>query len=46
MADYIKYHCSTCEYFEWDGDENHKGYCAWYKVYYYADDQCDHWKED
>ena len=42
----MKEHCGTCKYFEWDGQENKKGYCAWYKAYYYPDDECDHWEDN
>lgn len=44
MVDYRKYHCGSCEFFEWNGEKYSKGYCSWYKVYYYADDACDHWR--
>ena len=44
MKEYVKYRCSTCKYYEYE-DEDRKNYCQWYRAYYYADDQCDHWKE-
>lgn len=36
--------CDTCAYYDYEG-ENKKGYCSWYRSYYYPDDRCDHWKE-
>lgn len=36
--------CDTCAYYDFEG-ENKKGYCSWYRSYYYPDDRCDHWKE-
>ena len=42
---YPKYRCGSCIYCEWDGDPYHKGYCSWYKTYYYPEDRCEHWKE-
>ena len=47
MAAYVsKEHCGTCENFEWNGEEYSKGYCKWYKTYYYCDDSCEHWEDD
>lgn len=37
--------CGTCEYYEYEG-ENVKGYCSWYRTYYYDDDHCDHYRKD
>lgn len=45
MAYYVKYRCGSCKYFEWDGCDYSKGYCAWYKTYYYPSDSCDHWDD-
>lgn len=42
--EYIKYLCSSCEYYDYE-DENGKNYCSWYRAYYYAGDSCDHWKQ-
>lgn len=37
-------HCRSCKYYEFSG-ENSKGYCSWFKAYYYADDSCKHYEE-
>lgn len=36
--------CGSCKYYKYEG-ENTKGYCSWYRTYYYPDDSCDHWEE-
>ena len=35
--------CGKCENYSFKGD-NSKGYCSWYKTYYYPDDSCPHQK--
>lgn len=35
--------CGSCVYFNFQGD-NYKGYCSWYKAYYYPGDGCSHQK--
>ncbi len=45
--------CGSCIYFEdnsGNGYDNHnadyvKGYCTWYRSYYYPDDSCPHYKQ-
>lgn len=45
MGDYVeKYTCGTCKYYEYKG-QYEKGYCSYYKTYYYHDDHCNHWEE-
>ena len=39
----MAYQCRTCKYFE-DAGENEKGYCSWYRSYYYGDESCSHWE--
>lgn len=46
MGDYvIKYTCGTCKYYEYAGQDN-KGYCNYYRSYYYHNDSCNHWEEN
>lgn len=33
--------CGGCEYYDFQGDYN-KGYCSWYRAYYYPGDDCSH----
>lgn len=33
--------CGGCTYYDFQGD-NYKGYCSWYKSYYYPGDSCSH----
>lgn len=33
--------CGGCTYYDFQGD-NYKGYCSWYKSYYYPGDSCTH----
>ena len=35
--------CGGCTYYDFQGD-NCKGYCSWYKAYYYPGDSCSHQK--
>lgn len=43
--DYVEMNkCGSCKYYSYEGKYS-KGYCSWYKAYYYADDSCDHWQE-
>ena len=35
--------CGKCENYSFTGN-NSKGYCSWYKTYYYPDDSCTHQK--
>ena len=43
--DYVEMNkCGSCKYYTYEG-EYKKGYCSWYKSYYYADDSCSHWEE-
>ncbi len=45
MSEWItKYTCGSCKYYEFEG-ENSKGYCSWYKAYYYPTDSCRNWEE-
>ena len=45
MADWVReYTCGSCAEYEYEG-ENYKGYCRWYKTYYYPDDNCQHWEK-
>lgn len=37
--------CKSCKYYDYEGD-NRKGYCEYYKSYYYPSDSCDHWKAE
>lgn len=34
--------CGSCNYFEFEGD-NRKGYCSYYKAFYYPGDSCSHY---
>lgn len=44
MADYVeKYKCGSCKEYTYEGP-NKKGYCSWYRAYYYPDDSCKHWE--
>ncbi len=36
--------CGACRYFEYEG-ENSKGYCNYYRAYYWPDDSCKHYDE-
>lgn len=40
MASYEE-QCGGCTYYDFQGD-NYKGYCSWYKSYYYPGDSCSH----
>lgn len=33
--------CGSCGYYEFEGDAV-KGYCSWYRCYYYPNDTCEH----
>ncbi len=45
MGDYVeKYKCGSCRYFEYAG-RYEKGYCSWYRTYYHADEECNHWEQ-
>jgi len=33
--------CGGCTYYDFQGD-NYKGYCSWYRCYYYPGDSCSH----
>lgn len=33
--------CGGCTYYDFEGDDR-KGYCSWYKSYYYPGDSCSH----
>lgn len=35
--------CGSCSNYEYEG-ENSKGYCSYYRSYYYPDDSCSHWE--
>lgn len=37
--------CGSCVYFEFLGDDR-KGYCSYYKCYYYPGDSCNHQTKD
>lgn len=37
--------CGTCKYYKFEGQYS-KGYCDWYRSYYYPDDSCLHWLEN
>ena len=43
MADYYN-QCGSCDYYRFEG-EYKKGYCSWYKTYYYPDETCNHYRE-
>ena len=46
MSDWVrKYTCGSCKEFEYAG-ENTKGYCNYYRCYYFPDDSCRHWEEN
>lgn len=46
MADYIRAGtCGACREFEFEGN-NKKGYCRYYRSYYWDDDSCRHYDED
>lgn len=46
MSDYVeKYKCGSCMYYEYAG-KYEKGYCSWYRSYYYPDDECNHWEQN
>lgn len=40
MASY-ETQCGGCTYYDFQGDD-YKGYCSWYKCYYYPGDSCSH----
>ncbi len=45
MSEYVKEGtCGACKYHENKGD-NTKGYCSYYRAYYYNDDSCSHYEE-
>lgn len=45
MGNYIRSGtCGACSYFEYEGD-NSKGYCNYYRAYYWPDDNCKHYDE-
>lgn len=35
--------CGSCKNYEYEG-ENTKGFCSYYRSYYYPDDNCGHWE--
>lgn len=37
--------CASCEYYDYNEKWGLKGYCTWYKTYYYPEDTCSHYKE-
>lgn len=43
MAYVRDYTCGTCVNYTYEG-ENTKGYCSYYKTYYYHDESCSHWE--
>lgn len=46
MADYVKYGtCGTCLNYSYEG-EYKKGYCSYYRTYYYHDETCNNWEEN
>lgn len=46
MGDYVaKYTCGTCKEYEYKV-QNEKGYCSYYREYYFHDDHCNHWTEN
>ena len=36
--------CKICKYFDENETSGGKGYCEWYKAYYYPDDNCSHFE--
>ena len=34
--------CKNCKYFDENETSGGRGYCEWYKTYYYPDDNCSH----
>ena len=38
-----QYQCGGCVYYDFQGDYK-KGYCSWYRSYYYPGDNCSHQK--
>lgn len=36
--------CGSCKEYSFEGD-NKKGYCSYYRSYFYPDDRCDHYDE-
>lgn len=43
MSNYVN-RCGDCEYFELASNSYEKGYCEWYKTYFYPDDNtCSHY---
>lgn len=45
MSDYVvKYKCGSCRNYEYEGKDT-KGYCSYYRSYYYPDDSCSHWDQ-
>lgn len=46
MADYIRAGtCGACKEFEFEGNDK-KGYCRYYRAYYWDSDSCRHYDED
>lgn len=37
--------CEKCKYFDENATSGGKGYCEWYRTYYYPDDSCSHFEE-
>ncbi|MBE5838446.1 CFI-box-CTERM domain-containing protein [Butyrivibrio sp.] len=45
MGDWVRDNtCGTCTHYEYAG-ENEKGYCSYYKSYYFSDDTCSHYEK-
>lgn len=40
---YYENQCGGCVYYDYQGD-NSKGYCSWYRTYYYPGETCSHQK--
>lgn len=46
MSDYVvKGTCGSCSYYEYAG-QYQKGYCSYYRAYYFSDDSCNHWEDN
>lgn len=46
MTDYVKKGtCGSCKYYEYEGAYS-KGYCNYYRCYYYPDDSCRYWTDN
>lgn len=39
-----QYTCGSCINYSYEG-ENSKGYCSYYRSYYYPSESCNHWEE-